>query len=1069
MRLYTIKLKFRIDCLMLVLLLLPIIAFSVSFTSPVSAVPPATGDWIITGTESLQNQVLLLNGSIVIQSGGRLELNNVTVIFMLGNNTASSGQFNITVMSDGELILNNVTILTDSASQYSYMVANPGSLLVLNGVVFKRFGYVNQPGIKVLQPIVGSIFNDVFVEAQDSLSSYAIYVEQAFNLSLNDLHLLNGAGLLIFNSTNIVVENTVLNSKGLLRAGLLVQDVQNITVRDVLVKVRDGDVLGYGIAFSGNVSGICENSVITSESSGRVETGIYSRARALNGSTLLFRNIDVNVSLKGIFLEELQIYGWLAENNWFMGNTIRVSDPSSGVGILYRSSARNYFLNNTVQSKSRLFEASSPSLRGGMTIIAENYFMLDVTDASQVPQDPLISINSPNIHFENNTIGSSVTYPRAMEIRNDNVTASRNVIQNVSSVAIEVMNARNVTIQGHVIAPYHEYGIITGMNVTNVNASKIIGNSINSTFNFGMWINNSRDLIIQDNLIANSREVALHLGHSSNVSVNANTIVKGFDRGVEVMNSFLVSISDNIIKAHQIKSLYITDSNNVTVNDNIIDAEGGFYAAYLRKTMNYTITGNSFTNSSYTIVYLMNSDLGRINDNILVGIFQPQYGIFLGTGSDNNSILTNIISGVDQGIYIYGMGNLISGNDLSYCRIGINIFGSISMENMIKKNFLRYCRLVGIDVDGAQKNQIEENVVLNGGYGIRIRGVSWDNVFSYNSLAHNDVGVFIADSNARGNIVHHNDFISNDLQAWDNSGPSINHWNESERGNYWSDYTGPNDLPPYEVGDVPYNITGSIADFYPLVESPNRLAPPRITSPSDIVYYQGETGHVIRWNAYDSNPDRYSITRNGTIIRNGAWDGLSPIEVNVDGLDVGVWVFELVVNDTDGRSVSDTVMVTVLPSLVVDITPPVVSHPADVTLRENETVTLTWAVNDDNPATYQIFINGSLVVTNSWQNGDITFTIDPQQLNMSANDVYNVTIVVKDSFGNQIKDTVMVTVLPAASGEQEGTTTTEPQGEELVQAIADNPGVLVLGMVLGMTVLLLLLGIVKIIRRRRGP
>jgi phosphatidylserine/phosphatidylglycerophosphate/cardiolipin synthase-like enzyme len=90
--------------------------------------------------------------------------------------------------------------------------------------------------------------------------------------------------------------------------------------------------------------------------------------------------------------------------------------------------------------------------------------------------------------------------------------------------------------------------------------------------------------------------------------------------------------------------------------------------------------------------------------------------------------------------------------------------------------------------------------------------------------------------------------------------------------------------------------------------------PPTISSPADIEYISGSTGNFITWTASDLEPDHYTITRNGTEVANEAWDG-SSITFNVDGLDLGTHIFEITVYDESANSASDTVLVTVNPTV----------------------------------------------------------------------------------------------------------------------------------------------------------
>lgn len=41
---------------------------------------PAQGDWIVYGTETINNREIVLNGNLIVEAGSRLFLNNVTLI-----------------------------------------------------------------------------------------------------------------------------------------------------------------------------------------------------------------------------------------------------------------------------------------------------------------------------------------------------------------------------------------------------------------------------------------------------------------------------------------------------------------------------------------------------------------------------------------------------------------------------------------------------------------------------------------------------------------------------------------------------------------------------------------------------------------------------------------------------------------------------------------------------------------------------------------------------------------------------------------------------------------------------
>jgi len=84
-----------------------------------------------------------------------------------------------------------------------------------------------------------------------------------------------------------------------------------------------------------------------------------------------------------------------------------------------------------------------------------------------------------------------------------------------------------------------------------------------------------------------------------------------------------------------------------------------------------------------------------------------------------------------------------------------------------------------------------------------------------------------------------------------------------------------------------------------------------LDEPADITYEEGETGYSITWKPRDANPHMYNVTMDGVLVPgySGVWDGRD-ITINVDGLDVGTYIFVCSVNDTAGRSATNSVTVT---------------------------------------------------------------------------------------------------------------------------------------------------------------
>jgi parallel beta-helix repeat protein len=178
------------------------------------------------------------------------------------------------------------------------------------------------------------------------------------------------------------------------------------------------------------------------------------------------------------------------------------------------------------------------------------------------------------------------------------------------------------------------------------------------------------------------------------------------------------------------------------------------------------------------------------------------FGISL-LNTTNALVFNNTISGTKNGPFQSTAGIHVSGG-------GLNIItGNNLMNNHNGMSFIE-----------TQNNLIVRNNIENtsspstGGYGIVFWGAS-------------------------NNAIYHNNFISNEVQAYDdsyNSPFSINTWDNGypDGGNYWSDY--PTKYPNATVvdssgiGDTPYVIDGNNIDNFPLMalfeESPAPTASP---------------------------------------------------------------------------------------------------------------------------------------------------------------------------------------------------------------------------------------------------
>ena len=225
---------------------------------------------------------------------------------------------------------------------------------------------------------------------------------------------------------------------------------------------------------------------------------------------------------------------------------------------------------------------------------------------------------------------------------------------------------------------------------------------------------------------------------------------------------------------------------------------------------------------------------------------------------------------------------------------------------------------------------------------------------------------------------------------------------------------------PWNGGNIVMNIDGlplgtytvicNVYDYHGLMNSDSvdievvSTAPPTIDDIIDFDYEEDSTGNSITWHPTDSNPDYYSITRDGFVIDDGPWSG-GDININIDGLAYGSYTYVCLVNDTEGQSASDSVVVT-----VTDNFAPSLNSPSDVIYAEGDTGNnIIWIATDNNPATYVVYMDGAVYESDTWTSGSsLVIAVDGL-----SSDQYNFTIIVTDLAGNSEKDTVIVAVTAA--------------------------------------------------------
>lgn len=179
---------------------------------------------------------------------------------------------------------------------------------------------------------------------------------------------------------------------------------------------------------------------------------------------------------------------------------------------------------------------------------------------------------------------------------------------------------------------------------------------------------------------------------------------------------------------------------------------------------------------------------------------------------------------------------------------------------------------------------------------------------------------------------------------------------------------------------------------------------PIIVGPSDTEYYYNQTGHTIRWNVTEAHMDKYVVTKDGEIVAQGSLNPDQPhVDLSVDGLNIGTYVYSCKVNDTSGNFAIDNVTVQVkrdeVPPVFVYSPPTIYYSLGDTNIVRN------WTARDDFKSTYNITIDGVLVVSGNWRSESISFDFSGL-----SEGLHSVILTVLDLGGNAASSGITVVV-----------------------------------------------------------
>jgi len=538
----------------------------------VFSVPPASGDWVVTGTESYYDEVIVLSGNLIVEDGGNLTFRKVT----LKMNCTYNGQFNITVKPGGEFYVLEGSVITsaDPNKRYGFSV---WSTFRMNNSELHGCGWAWPfPERETGGLVIWS--GDAVVE--NSLLS----------------HNWNGIDV---RSDGVVVRNNNVTENDETGIGV---DSCNSTIYNNYVSWNNRTGIGIG----GHCSPIIYNNTVTSNSWAGINPCEGASPKIQNNIVMkngigIFCVFNASPTISGNLIAENleQGIGCHSYSSPTIANNTITSNLGEGIGCGDHSDA--VIQGNTITNNSRGITCglASPTICNN-TITSNLGNGIECSYSNATIQNNVISFNEGGIHFDNsnptiegnffsnNSQGISCGFSSGV-IRGNTFTNSGNSIDLYWSSPI---------IQGNIITTN------TGTGVWCMNHSNpaIQGNIITFNIGYGIGCNYGSQPEIHQNDIYGQNNYGL-CNEDDSVTVNATYNYWGSESGPalgqadavdpeEINGSVLFNpwLTESIFSAEITNPLSgETVSSTVTVSTEV-HAQNGFHKTefYIDNKLEYT-------------------------------------------------------------------------------------------------------------------------------------------------------------------------------------------------------------------------------------------------------------------------------------------------------------------------------------------------------------------------------------------------------------------------------------------------------------------------------------------------
>jgi len=205
-------------------------------------------------------------------------------------------------------------------------------------------------------------------------------------------------------------------------------------------------------------------------------------------------------------------------------------------------------------------------------------------------------------------------------------------------------------------------------------SNTLIDNTIISHLGYDVVGNGSRwGLQIDDGAIANFDGLTYSDCERNGIQIDANNVT--------VANSVFSEIAETVLDLG-------STADDTLIRNNEID--GGMDGVLASSAKRVRITENEINNSSNNAIMFYGTGFdGRVDNNTLDGVNYGDFGVWTFLLSSGNLIVENntISNWTSSGVDTVDAGALVQYNNVSYCKVGLNLYqNSISRENRLWNN-----------------------------------------------------------------------------------------------------------------------------------------------------------------------------------------------------------------------------------------------------------------------------------------------------------------------------------------------------------------------------------------------